>query len=296
MPSPREIASGFIRIFVRKDTLKSDLKQTEQEVAASAQKMEQSAEKASGSFSKMGESIRRTVGAPIVAAIAGVVAALGAVVAVTERVIRAWGEAHAVSKELQDSINATTKASNAYLDSLRGIEQTQGQAVAGRIREQIAAIQEEIDKLTDPNRPSLAGLMESIVGGRIPMMKEEQARLMRQLAEVEKADRNKREAEARAARYAEWEKEAADYWDHLRAMAKAEDRMREEKRQKDEAALRAQTEAAMEAFRQQQAMQADAIRNLQSVMGGGNGSYDQRILANVIEDLARTVQAIRPPL
>lgn len=278
-----------MRIFVRKDTLRTDLEATKQEVRSASESMQREAKKAGTAAEEAGRGIQRTFGTAFISAITGTAAAFGAVVLAARRLITAWGEATQISDRLRQSIDAVTKSSNAYLDSLKGISQTQGEVQIARIREQIVAIQEEINRLTDPNNPSVDGFMEMIFGGRIPQLQAEAKALYAKINEIQREEAKKSRDAERDAVYQRFEDEAAAYFESRKPIEEYNERVRKERAAKDLASMQAVYAAERQAIEANAALRnqllAEYQQSLQSVVGNQSVTADSRILAGLLEEI-----------
>lgn len=113
--SLRELGSAFVRIFVRKDELSAGLKQAEQEVKQTTEKMQASGQQAAvgifGTIQGLNKAFTDTIGATLklISRITMIGTAVGVVIGLVLKMADAFGAAEAKAQELRKTVEATGK-------------------------------------------------------------------------------------------------------------------------------------------------------------------------------------------
>lgn len=294
MASPREIASAFVRIFVKKDGLKADLQQVEQQVRATTDKTQAEATKAGNAFNRMGRELKSSLGLGLFAAVTGSAAALGGLVAIANRLIGAFTQTKDLSDDMRKSLEAALSAANAAIDKINGIQFTgQSNEVRG-LNQQIEALQGRLKELQGV---TTGGFFDQFVGGGggAALVQNEMQRLIRKREELERAESKKREADRQAAIDKAAKEEAEARQEEEKRLEVWRDQQRKEREAKDLAAIQAKYAAEREAAESLAAFQQQLIdqlqQSLQGVADGGSGiKGDIRILTGLLEEVRDSIR------
>lgn len=286
--SPREIASGFIRIFVRKDGLKADLQQTEQEVRASTEKMQTEADKGGNAFNRFGKAVKDSLGIGLFTAVTASAAAVTGLVAVGQRLIGAFTQTKDLSEDMRRSLEAALSAANSAIDKINGVQFSGQSAEVRALNQQIEALQGRLEELRSV---SVGGFFDQFVGGGggASLIENELERVIRKRTELEEAEAKKREDDRKAKAKAEAAAEGEARLEEEKRLEVWRDQQRKEREAKELEAMQAryarERELAEELAAIQQQLAQQLQQSINGTLDGGGLRADLRIITSVIEEV-----------